>query len=136
MSPLLLLSWITICTTVRKVLDILLVVESLIHSKKYVIKQNKNYSSIYKSIIITSLIGFNIDLWQYSFNLYQRFAMFFRRCFNVGHWCFIFNVGSKLFQRWSTTLKQPWSNIEMLTGYFVYTKQTSRKKTVLKRLKI
>ena len=53
----------------------------------------------------------------------------FQRCFNVAHWrcinvvqrwksdlgfCFIFNVGSKLFQCWSTTLKQPWSDVEIL----------------------
>ena len=32
--------------------------------------------------------------------------------------CFIFNVGSKLFQRWSTTLKQRWSDLEMLDGRY------------------
>ena len=55
----------------------------------------------------------------------------FRRCFNVGVWrwinvlqrwktdvrfCFIFNVESTLFQRWFTTLKQLWTNVEMLAG--------------------
>ena len=61
-------------------------------------------------------------------NLYQR-------CFNGGHqrsvnvvqrwksdvgFCFIFNVGSTLFQRWSTTLKQRWSNVEMLAGIITF----------------
>ena len=31
--------------------------------------------------------------------------------------CFIFNVGSALFQRWSTMLKQLWSDVEMLAGW-------------------
>ena len=63
--------------------------------------------------------------------LYWRFETLFRRCFNVGHWrctnvvqrwkfdfgfCFIFNVGSTLFQRWSTKLKQRWSDVKMLVG--------------------
>ena len=57
----------------------------------------------------------------------------YQRCFNVvstsginvvQRWksdvgfCFIFNVGSTLFQRWSTTLKQRWSNVEMWLGFF------------------
>ena len=61
----------------------------------------------------------------------------FRRCFNVGQWrcfnvvqrwksdvgfCFIFNVGPTLFQRWSTTLKQRWSDVEMLAGILVLVK--------------
>ena len=63
--------------------------------------------------------------------LYQCCATLFRRCFNVGDWrcinfvqhwksdvvfCFIFNVGSTFFQRWFTTLKQRWSDFEMLAG--------------------
>ena len=31
--------------------------------------------------------------------------------------CFTFNVGSTLFQRWSTTLRKCWSDVEMLAGY-------------------
>ena len=103
MSPLLLPLCITICTTVNFFLDILLVVDLLIYSKKYfLIQQNKSYLSIYKCIIITSLIGFNIALQQNSFiasiqltsklrcifavkTLYQRCVALFRRCFNVGH---------------------------------------------------
>ena len=57
----------------------------------------------------------------------------FQRCFNVGHrhcikvvqrwksdvgFCFIVNIRSTLFQRWSTTLKQRWSNVEMWLGFF------------------
>ena len=54
------------------------------------------------------------------------------RCFKVGHYwrcinvvqrwksgaafCFIFNVGSTLFQRWFTTLKQCWSMLECWLG--------------------
>ena len=93
------------------------------------------YSPISKYIIVTSLIGFNIDLTNVDARLKQRcinvLPTFFRRCFNVSHWrcinvvqrwksdvefCFISNVGSTLFQRWSTSLKQHWSNVEMLTG--------------------
>ena len=33
--------------------------------------------------------------------------------------CFIFNFGSTLFQRWSTTLKQRWSDVEVLARYCV-----------------
>ena len=47
----------------------------------------------------------------------------YRRCINVvQRWksdvgfCFIFNVGSALFQRWSTTLKQHLSYVKMLAG--------------------
>ena len=56
-------------------------------------------------------------LFQHCFNVADR------RCINVvQRWksdvgfCFIFNVGSRLFQRWSTTLKQRWSDVEMLAG--------------------
>ena len=64
-------------------------------------------------------------------SLYQRCAMLFPPCFNIGHWrcinvvqccksdvgfCFIFNFGSTLFQRWFTPLKQRWSDVEMLAG--------------------
>ena len=61
----------------------------------------------------------------------------FRQCcvvstFNVGHrrciyvaqrwksdvgFCFIFKVRSTFFQRWSTTMKQRWFDVEMLTGW-------------------
>ena len=64
-------------------------------------------------------------------NVFRRSVTLFRSSFNVRHsrcinvvqswksdveFCFIFNVGSMLFQRWSTTLKQRWSEVEMLTG--------------------
>ena len=71
--------------------------------------------------------------------LYRHCATSAQCCFNAGHeccinviqhwksgvgFCFIFNVGSKLFQgwsrtlnqRWSTTLNQCWSDVEMLAG--------------------
>ena len=58
-----------------------------------------------------------------SIRLYQRcFKFRHRRCVNVvQHWksyvefCFIFNAGSTLFQRWST-LKQRWSDVETMAG--------------------
>ena len=103
------------------------------------------YSTISQSTIITSPIGFNIAvtnvnarLNQHCINvvptLFQRCIALSLRCFNVGYWhcinvlqhwksevgfCFIFNFGSTLFQRWSTKLKQRWSNVEMLAGLFV-----------------
>ena len=55
----------------------------------------------------------------------------YQPCFNIGHqrcisviqrWksdvglCLIFNVGSTSFQRWSTTFKKRWSNVEKLAG--------------------
>ena len=99
MSPLLLPLCITICTTVRKILDILLVVELLIYSKKYfLIQQNKNYSSIYKSIIITNLIGLDIALQHYSF-----IASIQLTSNNV---VTTLMVVSTLFQGWALTLYQ------------------------------
>ena len=65
----------------------------------------------------------------------------FQRCFNLGHrhcinvvqrwksdvgFCFIFNVGSTLLQPWSTTLKQRWSDIEILAGNSFQQKATSQ----------
>ena len=114
------------------------VVELVTYCKKYcLIKKNKNYWSIYKSIS-ESLIGSNkvsttLTLRRNNVDttLHQRCATFFRRCFNVvQRWktvvrfCFICNVGSTLFQcwytalkqRWFTTLKQRWSDVEMLDG--------------------
>ena len=146
MSPLLPSLCITICTTVKNVFDISLVVELLIYRKECSpIYQNKNYSSICKSMVITSLTGFNIALTNVDARLKQRcinllptlcnvvstLCNVFRRCFNVGHgrcinivqrwksdfgFCFIFNVGSTLFQLWSTTMKQRWSDVEILAG--------------------
>ena len=97
--------------------------------------------TITQSTIITSPIGFNTStlgwnnvvstLYQRCATLFRRCVTLFRRCFNVGHWrcinvvqrwksdvgfCFIFNVGSMLFQHWSRTLKQRRSDVEMLTG--------------------
>ena len=91
MSPLLPQLCITICSTVRTIFDISLVVELLIYSKKcFLIQQNKNYSSICKSIIITSPIGFNIALTNVDTRLKQR----------------CINVVSTLFQRRALTLYQ------------------------------
>ena len=104
-SPLLPQLCIRICTTVRKNFDISLVVELLIYSKKcFLIQQNKNYSSICKSIIITSPIGFNIALTNVDARLKQR-------CIKVvPTLCRVFstlcNVVSTLFQRRAPTLHQ------------------------------
>ena len=98
MSPLLPTLCIMICTTVRKIFDISLVVELLIYSKKcFLIQQNKNYSCICKSIIITSPIGFNIVLTNVDARLKQR-------CINVVPT--LCNVVSTLFQRRALTLYQ------------------------------
>ena len=63
--------------------------------------------------------------------LIRRCATLFRCYFNVRNWrcinavqhlkhdvgfCLIFNVEPTLFQRWSTTLKQRWSDVEILAG--------------------
>ena len=63
-------------------------------------------------------------LYQRCATLFRRLATLLRCSFNVGHrfcinvvllwksdvrFCFIFNVGSTLFQHWSTTLKQRWN---------------------------
>ena len=96
------------------------------------------YLQIYKSALITSLTGFDIAFTNAEDTLKQRLdkviSTLFQCCFNVGHWrcinfvqrwksdvgfCFIFNVGSTLFQRWSTTLKQRWSDVEILAGYAI-----------------
>ena len=98
MSPLLPPLCITICTTVRKFFHISLVVELLIYRKKcFLIQQNKNYSSICKSIIITSPIGFNISLTNVDARLKQC-------CINVV-WT-LCNIVSTLFQRRALTLYQ------------------------------
>ena len=73
MSPLLTPLRITTCTAVGKTFDILLVVELLTYNKNcFLIQQNKIYLSICKSIIITSLIGFNIALTNVKATLKQR----------------------------------------------------------------
>ena len=118
MSPLLLPLCIKIYTTVRKTLDILLVVEFLKYSKNYFfIQQNKNYSSIYKSIIITSLIGFNIALQQYSFIASIQLTSK-QRCNNVDtalckQHCFDIVSTS------ATNVVSTWCKVENLTSYFV-----------------
>ena len=89
---------ITICTTIRKIFDISLVVELLIYSKKCcLIQQKKNYSSICNSIIITSPIGFNISLTNVDARLKQR-------CINVVST--LYNVVLMLFQCRALTLYQ------------------------------
>ena len=109
MSLLLPLLCITICTTVRKFFDISLVVELLIYSKKcFLIQQNKNYSSICKSIIITSPIGFNI-----SFNYCRRQVetTLYQRCTNIV--LTLYNVVSTLFQRQELTLYQRFATLKI-----------------------
>ena len=98
MSPLLPSLCITICTTVKNVFDISLVVELLIYRKECSpIYQNKNYSSICKSMVITSLTGFNIALTNVDARLKQR-------CINVVPT--LCNIVSTLFQRRALTLYQ------------------------------
>ena len=105
MSPVLPLLCIAICTTVRKFFDISLVVELLIYSKKcLLIQQNKNYSSICKSIIITSPIGFNIALTNVDARLKQRCINVVPTLCNVV--LTLCNVVSTLFQRCALTLYQ------------------------------
>ena len=143
MSPLLPPLCITICTTVRNIFDISLLVELLIYSEKcFLVQQNKTYSYIYKSIIITSPIGFKIlRRRQVETTLYQRCNNVLQRCFDV---C---NVVSMLFQRCALTLYQRCEtlkircrilfhfqrpiyvistliqNVEMLAGYLHYLKK-------------
>ena len=78
-----------------KSFTILLVVKLLI--KYFIIWQNKNYSSIYKSIIITSPIGFNIVLPDVEAALKK---LWFKV---VSTFC---NVVTTLFQRQALTLHQ------------------------------
>ena len=77
----------------------------------------------------TRLSIVKIKLYQHCFwTLFQCcFNVKHRRCINiVQRWksdvgfCFIFNVESTLFQRWSTTLKQRWSDAEMLAGLWLH----------------
>ena len=106
MSPLLLPLCITICTTVRKILDILLVVELLIYSINYfLIQQNKNYSSIYKSIIITNLIGLDIALQHYSFTASIQLTS--------NNVVTTLMVVSTLFQGWALTLYQRYVTLKI-----------------------
>ena len=97
------------------------------------------YLQIYKSVLSptrpTSSTGFDITFNYFEHTLKQSrdkvVSALFQRCFNVVHWrcinvvqrwksdvrfCFIFNVGSTLYQRWSTMLKQRWSDVEILAG--------------------
>ena len=107
MSPLLSLLCITICTTVRKFFDISLVAELLICSKKcFLIQQNKKYSSICKSIIITYMPLTNVD------------ARLKQHCINVvPTLCDIFstlcNIVSTLFQRRALMLYQRFATLKI-----------------------
>ena len=94
MSPLLLPLCITICTTVRKVLDILLVIELLIYSKKYFLIQGNKNNHHQPDWIQYSFLAIQL----YSFNLADVEAYNF-----VSTFC---NVVSKLFQRRALTLYQ------------------------------
>ena len=90
--------------------------------------RKKIYLSIYKSVLITSPIGFDIVFINVEPTSKQCrdkvVSKLFQRCFNVGnrhcmnvkqHWksdvefCFIFNVQRSF---WSTTLKQRWSDVK------------------------
>ena len=87
MSPLLSPLCITICTTVRKIfLEFfsILIVEFILYSKKcFLIQQNKSYSSICKSVINTSPIGFNIAFTNVDARLKQRCINVVQLCFDV-----------------------------------------------------
>ena len=118
MSPQLSPLCITICITVRKLFDISLVVELLIYSKKcFLIQQNKNYSSICKSIIITSPIGFNITLTNVDARLKQRCINVVPTLCNVVS--MLCNVVLTLFQRRALTLYQRCATVENPTLDFV-----------------
>ena len=97
MSPLLPTLCITICTTVRKMFDISLVVESLIYSKKiFSLTRIKTihvfdmYSTISQSIIITIFFVFFLASTSVEARLKQR----------------CINVAPTLFQRRALTLYQ------------------------------
>ena len=90
---------------------------------------------------MTSLTGFKLQFsWRQScvittliqrwYNVVSTFCKAVQRCFYVGHWrcinvvqcwkfdvlfCFIFNVSSTLFQRWSTT----WNNVDPTSKYWL-----------------
>ena len=93
--------------------------------------RKKIYLSIYKSVLITSPIGFDIvftNVEPTSKRMpYNVVSKLFQRCFNVRNrrcmnvkqrqksdveFCFIFNIASTLFQRWSTTLKRRLSDVK------------------------
>ena len=96
---------ITILTTVRKIFDISLIVELLIYNKKcFFIQENKNYSSICKSVIIASPIGFNITLTNVDARLKQRCINVVPTLCNVVS--MLCNVDLTLFQRRALTLYQ------------------------------
>ena len=61
--------------------------------------------------------SFNVGLWR-CINFVQQWKR------EIG-FCFIFNVGSTLFQRWSTTLRQHWSSVEVLPRSYVITETGS-----------
>ena len=82
------------------------------------IQQNKIQLPIYKSVLVTNPIGFDIAFTNVKITLNRRrdivVSMLFQHCFNIEHrrcinvvqrgncdvgFCFIFNVGSTLFQR-------------------------------------
>ena len=89
---------------------------------------------IYKPVLITSPTGFDTAFTNVEPTLKQRdnvVSTFFQHCSNVGQrlcinvvlrwksdieFCFIFKVGWTLFQRSLATLKQRWSDVEMLAG--------------------
>ena len=86
------------------------------------------YLSLARLVLIQLLLMLRPGWNKVEIKLHQRcFNVVHRRCINVVQcwksdvgFCFIFNVGSTLFQRRSTTLKQRWSDVEMLAGYARY----------------
>ena len=88
------------------------------------------YLSLARLVLIQLLLMLRPSWNKVEIKLYQRcFNVAQRRCINVvQRWksdvgfCFILNVRSTLFQRWSTTLKQRWSAVEMLAGLIVFCK--------------
>ena len=69
-----------------------------------------------ESVLITSPTGFDTAFTIVEAKLEQSCINVVQRWKSDVEFCFIFNVRSTLFQRWSTTLKQCWSNVEMLAG--------------------
>ena len=99
-------------TTDRKIFAISLVVELLIYSKKcFLTQQNKNSSSIYKSITMTSHIGFNIAWTNVDARLKQRCISVVPTLYNVvSTFC---NVVWTLFQGRALTVYQRFATLKI-----------------------
>ena len=112
MSPLLPAWYITICTTVRKIFYISLVVKLLIYSKKNVFSFSRiktihvfnMHSTISQCTIVRSLIGFNIALTNVEARLKQRCINVLPTLYNIVST--LWNFVLKLFQRRALTFYQ------------------------------